>query len=187
MVSLVASLIVATMLQAPIPAQRSSSSVVSQTREILAAMVAGDFATVEKQFTDDMKAALPPGALAAMSAKLLNQVGAYKGCGTDPRVTRIDDKDMVITLCEFERTTIDIQFEFDSAGRISGLVLRPKVETAGAYTLPSYATPSSFVERELTLGSTEWVLPATPTGAAWPAIVLVHGSGATDRPARGDM
>ena len=185
MILLVASLIVATMLQAPIPAQRSSPDVVPQTRGILTAIVAGDFATVEKQFTDDMKAALPPGALAAMWAKLLNQAGAYKSCGTDPRVRRIDDKEMVITPCEFERTTIDIQFAFDSAGRISGLVFRPSVRTAAAYTLPSYAKPSSFVEREMTLGSSEWALPATltiPAGTGpWPGVVLVHGSGPNDR------
>jgi hypothetical protein len=73
--------------------------------------------TVEKQVTDDMKAALPPGALAAMWAKLLNQAGTYKSCGTDPRVRRIDDKQMVITPCEFGRATIDIQFAFDGVGR----------------------------------------------------------------------
>jgi hypothetical protein len=50
---------------------RSSPDVVRQAPGILTAIVAGDFATVEKQFTDDMKAALPPGALAARWAKLL--------------------------------------------------------------------------------------------------------------------
>lgn len=130
MILLVGSLIVATMLQAAIPAQRSSPDVVPQTRGILTAIVAGDFATVEKQFTDDMKTALPPSALAGMWAKLLNQAGAYKSCGTDPRVRRIDDKEMVITPCEFERTTIDIQFAFDSAGRISGLKDSRIVHTA---------------------------------------------------------
>lgn len=91
---IVASLILATMLQAPMPAQQSSD-VVPQARGILAAVVAGDFATVEKQFTDDMKAALPPGALAAMWGKLLNQAGAYKSCSADPRVRRIDNKDTI--------------------------------------------------------------------------------------------
>jgi dienelactone hydrolase len=182
---LVPSLILATVLQAPIPAAQPSPDVVPQARAILTAMVAGDFAEVEKQFTDRMKAALPPGALALMWAKLLNQAGAYKSCGTDPRVRRIDDKQMVITPCEFERTTIDIQFAFDGAGRISGLVFRPGVGTAPAYTLPSYANPSSFVAREMTLGSSEWFLPATltvPAGSGpWPAVVLVHGSGPHDR------
>jgi uncharacterized protein len=173
------------MLQAPTPAQQSSPDVVPQTRGILTAIVAGDFATVEKQFTDDMKTALPPGALAGMWAKLLNQAGAYTSCGTDPRVRRIDDKEMVITPCEFERATIDIQFAFDSAGRISGLVFRPTARTAAPYTLPSYAKPSSFFEREMTLGSSEWALPATltiPSGTGpWPGVVLVHGSGPNDR------
>ena len=182
---LVASVILATMLQAPIPSQRSSPDVVPQARGILTAIVAGEFATVEKHFTDDMKAALPPGALAALWGKLLTQVGAYKGCATDPRVRRLEDKEMVITPCEFERTTIDIQFAFDSAGRISGLVFRPSVRTAAAYTLPSYATPSSFIEREMTIGSSEWALPATLTSPAgsgpWPGVVLVHGSGPNDR------
>ena len=95
MISLVSSLILATLLRMPIAAQQSSPDVVPQARGILTAIVSGDFPTVEKQFTDDMKAALPPGALAAMWAKLLNQAGPYKSCGTDPRVRRIDDKQMV--------------------------------------------------------------------------------------------
>ena len=185
MIFLVSSLILATLLQVPIAAQQSSPDVVPQARGILTAIVSGDFPTVEKQFTDDMKAALPPGALAAMWAKLLNQAGPYKSCGTDPRVRRIDDKQMVITPCEFERMTIDIQFAFDSARRISGLVFRPTVRTAAPYTLPSYAKPSSFVDREITLGSSEWALPATltiPSGTGpWPGVVLVHGSGPNDR------
>jgi dienelactone hydrolase len=185
MILLGAPLVLATMLQAPVPAQRSSPDVVPQARGILTALVAGDFATVEKQFTNDMKAALPAGALAAMWTKLLNQTGAYKGCGTDARVRRIDDKEMVITPCEFERMTIDIQFAFDRAGRVSGLVFRPSVRTAAGYTLPSYAKSSSFVEREVTFGSSEWALPATltvPAGTGpWPGLVLVHGSGPHDR------
>jgi dienelactone hydrolase len=47
MILLVASLIVATMSQAPIPAQQSSPDVVLQARVILTAIVAGDFPTVE--------------------------------------------------------------------------------------------------------------------------------------------
>jgi pimeloyl-ACP methyl ester carboxylesterase len=167
------------------PAQAPPPDVVPLARAILTAIEAGDFAQVEKQFTDDMKAALPPGALAAMWAKLLSQAGAYRSCGTEPRVRKIDDKQMVITPCEFERTTIDIQFAFDNAARVSGLVFRPGARPTAAYTLPEYAKPSSFAEKEITLGATEWALPATlalPAGAGpWPAVVLVHGSGPNDR------
>jgi hypothetical protein len=57
MIVLVASLMFATMLQAPTPAQQSSPDVVPQRRRVLTAIVAGDVATVEKQFTDDLKTA----------------------------------------------------------------------------------------------------------------------------------
>jgi dienelactone hydrolase len=184
MTSLLASaLILATMLQAPV--LQPPPDVVSRARAILAAIVANDFAKVEEQFTSEVKAALPPGRLAAAWANLLIQAGAYKSCGTDPRVRSIADKQMVITPCEFERATMDIQFAFDSAGRISGLVFRPAASAAPPYTLPSYANPSTFAERETTVGSGEWALPATLTVPAangpWPALVLVHGSGPNDR------
>jgi dienelactone hydrolase len=184
MIGPAASLLLIALLQSP-PAPSVSPDVVPQARAVLAAIAAGDFAHVEKQFTDDMNKALPPGALAAMWAKLLIQAGAHESCGTEPRVARINDKQMVITPCKFARATIDIQFAFDSAGRISGLVFRPTRGTTSAYTLPSYANPSSFVEREITVGPGEWALPATLTVPAgpgpWPGVVLVHGSGPNDR------
>jgi hypothetical protein len=57
---------------------------------------------------------------------------------------------------------------------------------AAEYKPPSYAVPSSFTEREVTVGAgTEWALPGTlsmPAGKApFPAVVLVHGSGPNDR------
>jgi fermentation-respiration switch protein FrsA (DUF1100 family) len=116
---------------------------------------------------------------------LLIQAGSHQSCGTDPRVRRIGDKQMVITPCTFERATIDIQFAFDSAGRISGLVFRRGANEPASYTLPPYANASAFSERETTVGSGEWSLPATltlPVGPGpWPAAVLVHGSGPNDR------
>jgi dienelactone hydrolase len=180
-----ATLLFVTSLQSASAAEQAQSKVVAQARAVLAAIVTNEFTKVEEQFTDDMKAALPPGRLAAMWTTLLNQVGAYNSCGMDPRVRSIADKQMVITACEFERATIDIQFAFDSAGKISGLAFRPGARAAAAYTLPPYAKPSAFAEKELSIGSGEWILPATltlPDGTGrWPAIVLVHGSGPHDR------
>src|SRR5215475_8574750 len=109
MTSLV-TLIFVTLLQSTSPAQEPPLDVVAQAKDVLAAVVAGDFTRVEEQFTGDMKVALPAGRLAATWTMLLNQAGAYKNCGTSPRVRRIADKQMVITPCEFERATIDVQF-----------------------------------------------------------------------------
>jgi dienelactone hydrolase len=185
MFSLLTALVLATFLQSPAPTQQPLSDVTAHAQAVLASIVANDFTKVEEQFTADMKAALPSGRLAATWTMLLDKAGAYKSCGTDVRVRTIADKQMVITPCEFERAKIDIQFAFDSAGRISGLVFRPAASAAVPYTLPSYASPSSYAETETTIGSGEWALPATltvPAGTgAFPAVVLVHGSGPNDR------
>ena len=134
-----AALMLVTSLPSPPRAQQPPPDVIGQAGAVLAAIVAADFTEVEEQFTPDMKAALPPGRLAVLWTALLSKAGAYKGCSPDPRVKKIADKQMVITACEFERMTADIQFAFDAAGRISGLVFRPGVRASVPYTLPSYA------------------------------------------------
>lgn len=167
------------------PRQQPAEDARPRARAVLRFLEASEYAKVEDQFTPEMKAALPPGRLAAMWTGLLNQAGALKGCGTDVRVVRIDDKQMVITACQFERAKLDIQFAFDSAGRISGLAFRPPTGATVAYAPPPYANPSSYAESDTTIGTGEWVLPATltlPSGSApLPAVVLVHGSGPNDR------
>ncbi|MGH9220268.1 MAG: alpha/beta fold hydrolase [Vicinamibacterales bacterium] len=180
----IAVLILASGGQPQVPAQPFEPDVVAQSRKILAAAAAGDFAAIEAQFTPEMKAALPPGRFAAMWNGL-RQAGAFKSCAENPRVRNIADKVMVITLCEFERAAFDVQFAFDSAGRISGLTFRPGTAAPAPSALPPYARPGSYTDTAMTIGSSEWALPATltmPTGTALvPAVVLVHGSGPHDR------
>ena len=157
----------------------------AHARTALSAIAAGEFGKVEADFTSEMRKALPSGRLAAIWAGLQGQAGAYKSCGTEPRVIKIADKEMVITACAFERATIDVQFAFDTNGRISGLVFRPAASAVSAYTPPAYANASAYVESEKTVGSGDWTLPGTltlPAGArSAPAVVLVHGSGPNDR------
>src|SRR6185503_4489732 len=56
---------------------------------------------------------------------------------------------------------------------------------AAPYVPPSYATARGYSEEEVTVGGPEWPLPGTltlPRGdGPFPALVLVHGSGANDR------
>ena len=167
--------------QSPAPAAADPKA---HAAVLMAAITASDFAKVEADFDDKMKAALPPGRLATAWASVLAQVGALKQCGSDVRVRTIADKTMVITACDFDRGKVDVQFAFDTAGRIAGLATRPAGSTA-PYAPPAYANPSSYTESEVTFGAAEWALPGTltvPAGAGpFPAIVLVHGSGPNDR------
>jgi dienelactone hydrolase len=59
-------------------------------------------------------------------------------------------------------------------------------KTAAEYHAPDYAVPSSFTEKDVTVGAgSEWALPGTLTmpkaNGLSPAVVLVHGSGPNDR------
>ena len=158
---------------------------VAHSKTILAAAAAGEFERVEAQFTPDMKVALPPGRLAAMWAGLEMRAGAFKACEASPRVVDIGDKRMVITRCEFHNGAFDIQFAFDAAARISGLVFRPVAAAPSAAPLPPYARAGSYTESPIAIGSGPLALPGTltlPAGdATIPAVVLVHGSGPQDR------
>ena len=164
---------------------QTQPAVVAQAKAALEQVIAGEASKVEAQFTDQMKAALPPGRLAAAWSSVLERAGAFKGCDAQERVVAIADKQMVIRTCTFERGKIDVQFAFDTAGKISGLNFRPSGAGAPAYSLPSYAIPSAYTESAITIGSGEWELPGTltlPTGdATVPAVILVHGSGPNDR------
>jgi hypothetical protein len=164
------------------PVQKDETA---HAHELIGAMAVKDFVKIEGQFDDRMKAALPPERLASMWETVLTQVGAYKTCAAQSRVRLIDDKQMVITTCEFERASLDVQFAFDPESRISGMVIRPLAAPDVPYTLPSYASAAAYRESALTIGSGEWALPATidmPVGAGpFPLVVLVHGSGPGDR------
>src|SRR5262245_18769255 len=169
------------------PAPQPAADPKTHAAAIIAAMTAGEFSKIEAEFDDKMKAQVTPGRLATIWQGLRAQAGAFKGCGSDPRVVAVDDKQMVITPCEFERGKVDVQFAFDRGGRITGFVIRPAAPPAVPYTPPAYATPSAYTERDVTVGIGEWALPSTltvPAGdGSFPAIVLVHGSGPGDRDA----
>ena len=185
MLSLASVVFAAALLQTP-SSVAPPPDATAHARAVLSAIAAGEFGKVEADFTSEMRAALPSGRLSAMWAALQGQAGAYKSCGTEPRVIRIGDKEMVITACAFERATIDVQFAFDSSGRISGLAFRPGA-SAVSYSPPPYATASAYAETEKTISSKEWTLPGTltlPAGVrSAAAVVLVHGSGPGDRDA----
>lgn len=66
------------------------------------------------------------------------------------------------------------------------LALAEAAPTPPPLRTPDYVAPSSFTEREVTVGEgTPWPLPATlsvpATAGPHPAVVLVHGSGPNDR------
>ena len=164
-------------------AQSPADDPARHAQAVLSALGARDFAQVESQFTDQMKAALP-GGLEPGWTRLTSQAGAFKSCGA-ARVQAMANLQLTITPCEFERAKLDARVVFDLDGRIAGLSFGPPAAAAASYSPPAYAIPASYTESDVTVGSGQWALPATldmPTGAGpFPALVLVHGSGPNDR------
>jgi dienelactone hydrolase len=169
--------------QAPAPAAKAQTPA-ARAQAVVQQLMAGQFAAIEAQFTDQMKKALPEGRLATTWSGLTVQVGAFQK-QSDTREEETGGLHIGIVTCAFERATLDVRVVFDQDGRIAGLLIRPTAGAAAPYALPSYADPASFTERDVTVGSGEWTLPGTltlPKGdGPFAAVVLIHGSGPNDR------
>jgi hypothetical protein len=163
--------------------QPAADDPAAHAQTVLSALGAREFAKVESQFTDRMKAALPAG-LEPGWTQVTRQAGAFKSCGVT-RVQSMANLQVTVTPCEFERAKIDAQVVFDRDGKIAGLLFRPPAPAAAPYSPPPYATAASYTETDVTVGSGDWTLPGTlamPAGdGPFPALVLVHGSGPNDR------
>jgi len=145
----------------------------------------GDYAAVEEGFDAAMKAALPVDKLKEVRASLEVQAGAFKRqLGT--RAEKYQQYDIVYVTCEFDKATLDVKLVFDPPGQVAGLFFQPAPSAATAtYIPPAYVKTDVFHEQDVTVGSGEWALPGTltrPVGdGPFPAVVLVHGSGPSDR------
>ena len=138
-------------------------------------------------FDAKMTEVLPPEQLGEIWQSLLAQAGGFEGIlGT--RAEAQQGYRLVFVTLAFERAMLDAQVAFDEAGQVAGLFFVPTETTpepADYYVPPGYVQPESFVEREVTVGEGEWALPGTltlPQGdGPFPGLVLVHGSGPSDR------
>lgn len=145
-------------------------------------LVAGDYDGAVGFFDNTMKKALPEKKLTETWQGLLLQVGAFDG-EIGNRLEKIQGYDVVFVTTQFEKELIDIRVVFNSDRRIAGLFFEPA--QGSGYTVPPYANPELFTEREVKVGSGEWELPGTltmPAGSGpFAVVVLVHGSGPNDR------
>lgn len=169
-------------LAAQVPA--SGQDLASAGRQFVERLSRGEYAALEAQFTDAMKAALPEDKLAATWTALTTQVGAFKGV-TGTRTELRGVMTAAIVTCQFERALLDLNVVYNPAGQVGGFSVRPHAAPVAPWTAPDYVTPAAFQEREVVVGGPDWPLPGTlslPAGPGpFPAVVLVHGSGPNDR------
>jgi uncharacterized protein len=160
-----------------------------QRAETLVELLAdGEFEQVTEMFDAKMTEVLTADQLREdVWQALLGQVGEYQGIeGTRTDVEQGYRRVFVTTA--FSQAAIDVLVVFDDAGQVAGLSFVPAEtppEPADYYVPPDYVQPEAFVEHEVTVGEGQWALPGTltlPQGdGPFPGLVLVHGSGPSDR------
>lgn len=146
-------------------------------------IAAGDFAAVVATFDQKMREALPEEKLRLTWTSIVASTGPF--VRQQPgRVQAKGDYRIVLIAAEFERAKADIQIVVNGANQVAGFFVRPPAPTTPFIDAP-YVDRTKFSEREVTVDAGGWPLPGTltvPLGAGpWPAVVLVHGSGPSDR------
>ena len=93
--------------------------------------------------------------------------------------------DIIFVNCTFSSNYFIIfKIVFDQTKEISGFWTE-KIEPINTYSTPSYVDISNFTESEIIIGEEPWELPGTISipndEGPFPCVVLVHGSGPSDR------
>jgi hypothetical protein len=168
---------------APASADAQAFDAVREALQVFDAFLAGNTASVHARFNADMAAAVSAEQLAQGHAGIKSGLGELQSRG-EPTSEIREDGALVTQSLRFERAELAAIVAFDKDRRISGFALRPpKTPVVEAPPVPADAT---FEETELRIGDEAIGLPATLTmpkgkGRAFPAVVLVHGSGPHDR------
>ncbi len=165
----------------PRPQTSTQDDLITGARAFVALLVKKDFANSVATFDDTMKAAMPEAKLQETWNAVVAQVGGFKQV-IKTRTEKRGAYTIVFVTSDFQNATLDIKVVFDQSQRIAGLFFAP---ASADYAPPAYVKADSFHEKEVTIGTGEWALPATlttPVGPGpFPAVVLVHGSGPNDR------
>ncbi|MFD0769201.1 alpha/beta fold hydrolase [Bacillus sp. CGMCC 1.60114] len=84
----------------------------------------------------------------------------------------------------FEKATVPIMVRLDPSGKVDDFLVNIQLSLTVAGE-PSYSHPNSFTEKEIVIGEGPFALPGTlsvPKGKGpFPTVVLVQGSGASDK------
>jgi poly(3-hydroxybutyrate) depolymerase len=143
---------------------------------------AGEYAQAEAMFSAEMAAAVPADKLKAVWESLPAQAGEATGRGEAASMAR-DGSTFVQVPLHHAKAQLVAKLAIGADGRIVGFLIQP-AEAPVAAPVP-VAADARFSERDFSVGEGERALPGTlamPKGdGPFPAVVLVHGSGAHDR------
>lgn len=153
-----------------------------EAEEVFDALLAGDFAAIAERFDENMAAVLDADGLAQSWSAVAPMLGDYLGRG-EVEVNAQGDCFVAMLEARFANSNLKVQIAFDDDGRIAGMQMQP----VAPETTDSVEETGAWTEVELTVEAD----PAYPLGATLclpeggeglpPVVVLVQGSGSSDR------
>ena len=147
-----------------------------------AAIIEKDAAAARALCTPQMVAALTDVALAQLYQEIAAKSGAVTGVGEARHDDTVGGYRRYRVPVNGPKQELDLQVVIDQAGLVAGLGFLPHALAPAPEDSAALAKPR---EVEVTVGSGDDALPGTlalPAGEGpFPAVVLVHGSGANDR------
>ena len=170
------------LLSGRVAAQDASIDGAGIASRLLDHLDAGRYAEAEAMFGADMAKAVPADKLKAVWESLPAQAGEAKGRGETATMQQ-GETTLVKMPLHYAKAELVAKLAIGADGKIVGFLIQP-AEAAPAPAAP-VADDANFSERDFGVGEGERALPGTlsmPKGAGlFPAVVLVHGSGAHDR------
>lgn len=148
--------------------------------DVLQLLVDGKFDQLHGEwFAPDMQAALPAAGLSAAWESVQLQAGNFVGLSSVESAPIDAELTQIAVSAQFERLTLLVTVVLNGDRQVAGLFMKP--------VAPDAAAPAAVVEEAVVVGAgTAYelggtlTLPAAADGPV-PAVVLVHGSGPSDR------
>ena len=153
-----------------------------EAEDVFDALLAGDFAAIAERFDENMAAVLDADGLAQSWSAVAPLLGEYLGRG-EVEVNAQGDCFVAMLEARFANSNLKVQIAFDADGRIAGMQMQPVApETAAEEETGAWTEVELTVEADpaYPLGAT-LCLPEGGDAALPPVVVLVQGSGSSDR------
>ena len=143
-------------------------------KKFIGQLVNEQFAEATRDFDDTMKNVMPAKKLQETWTTVMGQVGKLKDQGQGTQ-TKVDNYDVVSVTCTFERAPLDVVVSFNGDRQIAGLFFRPAKPAARP------KDPRTSAELKTKSGTLYGTLDLPDGNGPFPVVVIIAGSGPTDR------
>lgn len=166
----------------PLQEIRAAPQPEAVARDFLGRFVAKDAEIVETM-DETMRGAFGAAKAAQFADSLVAKGGKFIGLG-ESKIETKGDYSVVVIRGNYEKLSLDFKVTVDQKGWVAGFFVS-NIAAKANWTLPPYAKAGVWKDEEVEVGAAGWPLKGTlsiPSGKEpFPAVLLVQGSGPSDR------